>query len=104
MKTRGDSLFILMSQPPRRCSHITVAEQPSRSAEGLSLHTAGVPTHALFLAGVEGAFLSPETLWPLLALPADSITEQFLGRGIQTAGEKHCMLSSSSSSSHAKKY
>jgi len=46
-----------------------VTEQPSQTAEGLSLRTADVPAHALFLAGVEGGFLSPETLLPLLALP-----------------------------------
>lgn len=59
-----------------------MAGQPFQSTEGLSLHGAGMPTHALFLAGVEGGFLSPATLLPLLALPADSITEQFLGRGM----------------------
>lgn len=56
MKTRGDTLFILMNWAPPRCSHTPVAEQSSQSTEGLSVPSAAMPTRALFLAGVEGGF------------------------------------------------
>lgn len=46
-----------------------MAEQPSQTTEGFSLHSTDMPAHALFLAGVEGGFLPPDTLLPLLALP-----------------------------------
>lgn len=70
VKTRGDIPFILMDYPRSHGSRTAMAEQPSQTAEGLSLHSTDVPARALFLAGIEGGFLSSETLLPLLVLPS----------------------------------
>lgn len=80
-KQRWYSFHLDELGPPHTVAISPWQSSPPREQKGSHSSVLACPLMHYFLLG----FLSPETILPLLAPPADSITEQFLGRGISVS-------------------